>query len=194
VPLASLTRTVPILSCSGIAKEFLVPGWRVGWVTVHDTESGALADIRRGLFALSQLILGANSLVVSAIPAILTPAPGSADAASLAAFRADTIAQLEANAGYCADRLAAIPGLRVVRPAGAMYLMFAFATAEEGEGEGSAGGVCFPSIGDDVVFAQKLLSEENVFVLPGVLCCGEGGRALTSPTPPPSAAGPRPED
>jgi tyrosine aminotransferase len=35
-PMASLTTTVPILSVGGIAKEFLVPGWRVGWVIVFD--------------------------------------------------------------------------------------------------------------------------------------------------------------
>ena len=55
---------------------FLPHRWRVGWVCVHD-RGGALADVRRGLFALSQLILGANSPVVAALPAVLTPAPGS---------------------------------------------------------------------------------------------------------------------
>lgn len=40
-PLASLTETVPVLAVGGLAKRYLVPGWRVGWVLVHD---------RRGLF------------------------------------------------------------------------------------------------------------------------------------------------
>jgi tyrosine aminotransferase len=35
-PLATLTKTVPILTCGGLAKKFLVPGWRVGWVLIHD--------------------------------------------------------------------------------------------------------------------------------------------------------------
>jgi aspartate/methionine/tyrosine aminotransferase len=35
-PMASLTTTVPVLSVGGIAKEFLVPGWRVGWIIVYD--------------------------------------------------------------------------------------------------------------------------------------------------------------
>ena len=33
--LASLSTSVPILTCGGLAKRFLVPGWRVGWVIVH---------------------------------------------------------------------------------------------------------------------------------------------------------------
>jgi aspartate/methionine/tyrosine aminotransferase len=37
--MASLTTTVPVLSVGGIAKEFLVPGWRVGWVIVYDRHS-----------------------------------------------------------------------------------------------------------------------------------------------------------
>lgn len=44
-PMASLTSTVPILSVGGIAKEFLVPGWRVGWVIVYDAH-GAFAGVR----------------------------------------------------------------------------------------------------------------------------------------------------
>jgi tyrosine aminotransferase len=30
--MAELTQTVPILSCNGIAKRYLVPGWRLGWI------------------------------------------------------------------------------------------------------------------------------------------------------------------
>lgn len=154
-PMASLTTEVPILSAGGIAKEFLVPGWRVGWVTVHDNRHGSFVEVRKGLFALSQLILGANSLVVSALPAILDPVPGSEDAASLAAFHASTLAKLEDNATFTATRLAAIPGLRVVVPQGAMYVMFGIDAA------------AFKDLPDDVAFSQGLLAEENVFVLPG---------------------------
>ena len=36
VSVASVSKNVPILSCGGIGKRFLVPGWRIGWITVHD--------------------------------------------------------------------------------------------------------------------------------------------------------------
>lgn len=34
--LASVSRDVPILSCGGLAKRWLVPGWRMGWILIHD--------------------------------------------------------------------------------------------------------------------------------------------------------------
>jgi tyrosine aminotransferase len=155
--MASLTETVPILAAGGIAKEFLVPGWRVGWLTIHD-RNGIFANVKAGLFALTQLILGANSLVLAALPAILTPStPEDRDA--MAAFHKDTIARLEENANFTAARLAAIPGLEVVTPQGAMYVMFGM----------KAG--AFRDLASDVEFAQALLAEENVFVLPGTCFC-----------------------
>ncbi|KAA0157197.1 hypothetical protein FNF27_01822 [Cafeteria roenbergensis] len=152
--MADLTDTVPILSTGGIAKEFLVPGWRVGWVLVHD-KKGAFAAIRDGLFKLSQLTLGANAIVQSALPAILAPEPGSADAAALEKFHTETVAQLEENAAFTVERMTGVPGLRVVEPQGAMYVMIGIDTA------------AFKDIADDVDFTQKLLTEESVFMLPG---------------------------
>ena len=38
VPIASLTSTVPVLSCGGLTKRYLVPGWRLGWITIHDRQ------------------------------------------------------------------------------------------------------------------------------------------------------------
>ena len=35
-PLATLSSKVPILSCGGLAKRWLVPGWRMGWILIHD--------------------------------------------------------------------------------------------------------------------------------------------------------------
>jgi aspartate/methionine/tyrosine aminotransferase len=62
LPMATLTKTVPVIAVGGLAKQFLIPGWRVGWITVHDRD-GALEDVRTAYFKLSQLTLGANSLV-----------------------------------------------------------------------------------------------------------------------------------
>lgn len=33
---SSLSRHVPVLSCGGLTKRFLVPGWRMGWIIIHD--------------------------------------------------------------------------------------------------------------------------------------------------------------
>src|SRR5436190_19299505 len=52
--LYSLASSVPIVTISGLAKRFLVPGWRVGWVVLHD-RGEVFKDIRRGLGNLSQV-------------------------------------------------------------------------------------------------------------------------------------------
>ena len=63
VPIASLTETVPVLSCGGLTKRYLVPGWRMGWITIHDRNDIFGAEIRSGLQKLSQRIIGANTIV-----------------------------------------------------------------------------------------------------------------------------------
>jgi tyrosine aminotransferase len=35
-PLAPLSKNVPILTVGGLAKRWLVPGWRIGWIMIHD--------------------------------------------------------------------------------------------------------------------------------------------------------------
>ncbi|KAJ3091615.1 hypothetical protein HK102_014101, partial [Quaeritorhiza haematococci] len=72
--MARLTTTVPILSVGGLAKRWLVPGWRVGWILIHD-RNNVFSEVRQGLLSLSQLILGANSLIQGALPAILDNVP-----------------------------------------------------------------------------------------------------------------------
>jgi tyrosine aminotransferase len=62
IPLASLTATVPVIAVGGLAKQFLVPGWRCGWAMVHD-RGGVLEGLKGGMTNLSQISLGANTLV-----------------------------------------------------------------------------------------------------------------------------------
>jgi len=73
--LASLSKNVPILTVGGIAKRFLVPGWRLGWILVHDPVEAFKTEIRPGLVKMTQHILGANSLVQAALPTILKDTP-----------------------------------------------------------------------------------------------------------------------
>lgn len=35
-PIASVTDDVPVLSCRGTTKRFMIPGMRLGWITLHD--------------------------------------------------------------------------------------------------------------------------------------------------------------
>lgn len=46
VALSAVSQNVPILSCGGLTKRFLVPGWRMGWIVIHD-RNGVLVHIRK---------------------------------------------------------------------------------------------------------------------------------------------------
>jgi len=152
-----------------MAKEFIVPGWRVGWFAIHDP-AGALDDCRSGFVALTQITIGANALVQGALPAILTPPAGSQEAQELELCRREYRAMLAANARFAAARFAEMEGKGLpvsipgAAPGGAMYGMVKVDVARMDA-----------SVGDDKEFVQRLLVEEAVMVLPGQ-CFGEGAR------------------
>ncbi len=61
-PMATLEPKVPLISCDGIAKNYLLPGWRLGWLTIHDSH-GVLAEVRAGLRNLAQKIVGPCTVI-----------------------------------------------------------------------------------------------------------------------------------
>ncbi|KAI8637391.1 tyrosine aminotransferase [Parasitella parasitica] len=145
-PMATLTSTVPILAVGGLAKKWLVPGWRVGWILIHD-RNNVFAEVNAGLHQLAQIILGPNSLIQAAIPDILEKTPES--------FFKDTIKQLEKNVELSIREVSKIDGMVPVNPQGAMYMMVRIQVEK------------FKDIESDVDFSAKLLDEENVVCLPG---------------------------
>ncbi|OMH80712.1 Tyrosine aminotransferase [Zancudomyces culisetae] len=147
-PFYSLTNSVPVLTTGGLAKQFLVPGWRLGWVVVHDP-LGNFEKVKRGLMALSNLILGPNSLIQGAIPKILNPTSDNTN------FKAHLNLVLEKNAKVCEDALSSVEGLTVVKPQGAMYCMVVINTCN------------FKDIRNGYDFYHALKWEENVEILPG---------------------------
>lgn len=82
---------VPILTVGGLAKRYLVPGWRLGWILVHDPVSAFTTEIRPGLIKMTQHILGANSITQAAVPAILQETPTT--------FFSGVMEQLEVSQG-----------------------------------------------------------------------------------------------
>ena len=146
VPIASLTTTVPVLSCGGLTKRFLVPGWRMGWITIHDRDD-RLSEIRQGLKSLSQRIIGTNTVIQGALPIILKETPQS--------FFDNTISVIHQNAMLAYDRLKRVPGLKPVMPQGAMYMMVGIDID------------MFPNFKSDVEITEALVKEVSVFCLPG---------------------------
>lgn len=55
--MAELSADVPVLILSGLAKQYLVPGWRVGWIVIHDPLN-TMIFVLDGLRKLSTLLLG----------------------------------------------------------------------------------------------------------------------------------------
>ncbi|KAL0274295.1 UNVERIFIED_CONTAM: hypothetical protein PYX00_006753 [Menopon gallinae] len=146
VPLASLSRDVPILSCSGLTKRFLCPGWRVGWLIIHD-KNGVFKEVRDGLIKLSQRTLGSNTIVQGAITEILKHTPSH--------FFNGAINILQKNAHMAYKMLSEIPGLTPIMPQGAMYIMIGIDMT------------VFPDIENDIAFVEQMVTEESVFCLPG---------------------------
>jgi len=147
VPIASLTTTVPVLSCSGLTKRFLVPGWRIGWIIIYDKNHVFDHEIRRGLMCMSQRIIGSNTFIQGALPTILKNTPPS--------FFENTIKTVKKNADLAFRKLRKTPGLIPIMPRGAMYMMVKMDMER------------FPQFTSDLDFIEKLVSEESVYCLPG---------------------------
>ena len=102
------------------------------------------------------LCVGANSLIQAAIPKILTPEKDSADEKSLAEFHEKYMNILRSNAVVCKAAAERLPEITVIESVGAMYVMIGVDIDSLDE-----------SIKDDTDFAKLLLTEQNLFVLPG---------------------------
>ncbi|XP_026143056.1 tyrosine aminotransferase-like [Carassius auratus] len=144
--LAPLGSDVPILSCGGLAKRWLVPGWRMGWILIHDRNDIFGTGIREGLVKLSQRILGPCTVVQGALESILNDTPPE--------FYQGTISFLKSNSEICYSELSTVPGLNPVMPSGAMYIMVGIEMEH------------FPDFQTDVEFTELLVTEQSVFCLP----------------------------
>lgn len=70
-------------------------------------------------------------------------------------FKKEYRGTLTKNAAFTLERLQNVPGLQLIVPQGAMYVMVKIDVDR------------YPDLQDDCEFVQKLLDEEAVFVLPG---------------------------
>lgn len=149
-PLATLEPRIPLLTCGGLAKRFLVPGWRTGWILLHDpTPAGhALAQIRSALVDLAGIILGANSVIQASLPAIFQNTPQG--------FHEQINEYIAGNAECAYQALLGTPGLQLIRPQGAFYMMVGLDMDQF-------------DLKDDVEACEKLVSEESVICLPGMV-------------------------
>ena len=144
--ITTLTTTVPVLVIGGIAKQYVVPGWRLGWLVVHD-RSECFKEIKSAILSLTTLILGPNSAIQAALRSILFDTPAS--------YYKELISTLNKHANLVYAEIEKIDGLTPIKPQGAMYVMVGIDVAK------------FPSFKSDIDFSRELLREEAVMVLPG---------------------------
>lgn len=141
---------VPIIEVGAISKRFVVPGWRLGWMILHDHNSIFKdSGLYSALIKLQQVTLSANSLVQATLPSLLEDCPME--------YHEKLNDALEKAANFCYERCNEIPGLKAAsRPYGAMYLMMKINCVEFDD-----------CINSDRDFADMLVREESVKVLPG---------------------------
>ncbi len=137
---AALSKEVPVVTFNGLAKNFLAPGWRTGWVAIKDV-GGQMKEAKGGLFQLARARLCAATPQQYAIKPALE---GNKK------HLADAIKKLKSRRDLTQKRINEIDGLSLARPSAAFY--------------------AFPRINfdiDDKVFVTKLLEEEGVAVVYG---------------------------
>lgn len=150
--IASFSGRVPVMAVSALSKRWLAPGWRIGWLVLHDYEHILhTAGVHLAITNLCQVSLGPPTPIQSAIPGIFR--------ANETEWLKSTLEVLKRASSSCIERCSRVRGLSIpCEPQGAMYVLVklsldAFKTDDEQF--------------DDVQFAKSLLAEESVLLLPG---------------------------
>mmetsp|Transcript_14800 Transcript_14800/g.31436 ORF Transcript_14800/g.31436 Transcript_14800/m.31436 type:complete len:525 (+) Transcript_14800:132-1706(+) len=156
-PMASVSvklgNQVPIITASGLGKQYLVPGWRLGWIVFSNNK--AIQAVKKGAQRLAQVVLGASHLAQVAIPAVLDP-PSEEDRACVASWKDELLSIIEDQSNLLCILINQCYGLEVIPAQGAMYAMVKIHVDKFDD-----------TIVDDLTFMKLLLVEENVVVLPG---------------------------
>lgn len=139
ISIASLNDEVPIITFSGLSKNFLVPGFRIGWGVISGNYE-ILKDYIEAIYKLLRARVSANHPLQYAIPTALL---------GKQKHLKDVISRLERRRNLTMELLATQPGISLVSPEGAFY--------------------AFPSIDveDDNHFCSELLKETGVVLVPG---------------------------
>ncbi len=142
--IASLTTDVPVVTMNGLSKNFLAPGWRVGWIAFCNFPDETLKN------AFMQL---ARIRLSSSYPAQVASLEALRNKKAYAEAKTHFIPKLQKRRDITFKRLNEIHGLSCVKPEGAFY---AFPRINEGP---------WPT---DKEFVLQLLREKHVLTVYGV--------------------------
>ena len=152
VSAASLSDTVPVLSMNGVSKVYYAPGWRIGYMAIHDPISSLVA-VRDGI----ERIL--RSRLCASTPAQLGYLAGLEQDRSWMKQYCETVKE---RRDVCLSRISEIEGLEVQNPEGAFYMFVKLTDQKWAE--------------DDKSFVLQLLHEEHVLVVHGSGFSSEKGK------------------
>jgi alanine-synthesizing transaminase len=143
VSAASRSNTVPVFTLNGVSKVYYAPGWRIGYMALHDP-TNCLRLVRDGIERLLRSRLCAST------PAQMGYLSGLEDPRD---WMEDYSQKVLARRDLCLERIEAIDGLEVQAPGGAFY-MFVRITDPKWSN-------------DDKEFVLQLLHNEHVLVVHG---------------------------
>jgi len=140
ISFASLDSEVPIITFGGLSKNYMVPGFRIGWGIVSG-EKSMLVDYIEAINKMLRARLSANHPEQYGIPAAL-----DGDQSHLT----EAIEKLTRRRNMTVEMLNAVSGISCVKPEGAFY--------------------AFPKLNiknSDNHFVAELIKETGVVVVPG---------------------------
>jgi len=140
ISMAAVAPDVPVLTIGGLSKNYLAPGWRIGWA-ITSGESAAVKPYVEGMHKLLRARISANHPEQFAVkPALEGPQD----------HLIEVISKLSSRRDLTVSRCNSIPHISCVPPRGAFY--------------------AFPKIdiheGDDV-FVKELLLQKHILVVHG---------------------------
>jgi aspartate/methionine/tyrosine aminotransferase len=152
VSVAKCSTDVPVVCLNGVSKVYYAPGWRIGYMAIHDPSKRMLL-VRDGIERMLRSRLCAST------PAQLGYLAGlESDRSWMKGYAAKVVQQRD----VCVERIRSIEGLEVQSSGGAFY-MFVKITDEKWAL-------------DDKQFVLDLLHEEHVLVVHGSGFSPELGR------------------
>lgn len=149
---ASRAGTQPVITLNGVSKVYYAPGWRIGYMALHDPHD-RLSAVRDGMERLLRSRLCASTPAQSGYLAGLKGDD---------AWMATHLQRIELRRDVCLRRIESIPGLEVQAPQGAFY-MFVRLTDDRWKD-------------DDKGFVLELLHQEHVLFVHGSGFSPEYGR------------------
>lgn len=139
-PIHALSKDVPVIRGRGMSKNFLYPGARVGWLTLHGP---GMEELQNGIQRLCNARLSINWEMQRGALAAMTHAPDHLPA---------TLAKLRPRRDLIVKRLNEIPGIKSTKPEAAFYI---FPQVTEGPWK------------TDTEFIYDLLEHTGVVGVPG---------------------------